>query len=482
MPFLLSYSYPLAVTLFIFVFDVYWLVQTFNYSYMLIKGYRRLYKHMHTNWQGRLDTIAALSPEERAEQNILDPRELYNAIILTTYREDQVILEASIESIIKTGLPKERRILVLATEERDEENSVHVAAALEKKYRNEFFKFIVTRHPDGIVGEVKAKGANATWAARELTKQMRELKIPLDHVIVSTADADTRFDSHFFACLTYAYCVLPDRTHCSFQPVSTYFNNIWKAPMMSRVLAFGTTFWQLIESVREYRLITFATHAVSLKTLVDIDYWCTSIVNEDSRQYFRAFFHYEGKFRVVPLYIPIYMDAVHVNNYWDTFKNLYFQQQRWAYGVEHFPYIVLECVFHKDIPLWDRIALVWRAFQGAFSWATSSFFVTFVGWIPILLNDSFRDQVVVANFIGVTQKLLSLTWVGLIISGVLTLKVLTLVPHRQRPYDWLTMIVQWILVPIFGIFFGAIPGIHAQTRLMLGKYLGFRVTEKSRPA
>jgi hypothetical protein len=250
--------------------------------------------------------------------------------------------------------------------------------------------------------------------------------------------------------------------------------------MMSRVLAFGTTFWQLIESVREYRLITFATHAISLQTLVEIDYWCTTIVNEDSRQFFRSYFHHHGKFRVVPLYMPIYMDAVHSYSLWSTLKNLYFQQQRWAYGVEHFPYIVLECFYHREIPFIDRFMLIWRAFIGSFSWATSSFFISIVGWIPILLNDSFRNQVVVSNFRLVTQELLSLTWIGLIISSVLTLRILSIVPYKKRPVDVLTMRVQWILVPVFGIFFGALPGLDAQTRLMLGKYIGFRVTEKVR--
>jgi hypothetical protein len=477
-PFIFAYYIPLAVTIFIIIFDVYWLLRSVSYAWILVAGYRNMKRNLHTNWQGELKKLEDVSPEDKKKASILDWQEIYHAIIVTNYKEEQAILESSIDSIVAAEYPKNHILVILATEERDAVNARIVAANLTKRYEGKFFRFLVSEHPDGIVGEVKAKGANATWAAKKLTKVFTDLGIPLDHVIVSTADADTRFPKQYFSCLSYNYAVTPDRTRASFQPIATFFNNIWQAPMLSRVLAFGTTFWHLVESMRSYRLLTFSTHATSLQTLKEIDYWCTSVVNEDSRQFFRSFFKFGGKFRVVPLFIPIYMDAVHVENYWDTIRNLYFQQQRWAYGVEHFPYIVLESLRHPEIPFFSRLVRVVRAFEGAFSWATTSFYITVVGWLPLLLNNRFKEHIVASNFPHVTKLLLEITWSGLLVAGFITMKLLPPRPKNVRASMVLTMVIQWALIPFTAIFFGAIPGIDAQTRLMLGKYLGFRVTKK----
>jgi hypothetical protein len=38
--------------------------------------------------------------------------------------------------------------------------------------------------------------------------------------------------------------------------------------------------------------------------------------------------------------------------------------------------------------------------------------------------------------------------------------------------------LEFLLLPVVGFFFSALPGIDAHTRLMFGKYLEYKVTEK----
>jgi hypothetical protein len=41
--------------------------------------------------------------------------------------------------------------------------------------------------------------------------------------------------------------------------------------------------------------------------------------------------------------------------------------------------------------------------------------------------------------------------------------------------------LEFVTLPVVGLFFTAIPGIDAHTRLMLGKYIEYKVTEKVNP-
>lgn len=470
LPIIVSFLAPALVATYVIIFDLYWLYKSIVMGFHLVTGYKMMHRDLRIDW---LEKCKNLEPDP----SNLDWKQIYHAVVFATYKEEEDILVPSLQAVVDSDFPMDRVILVLATESRDRERARRLAEILKQKFGSKFFKFIVTEHPE-IEGEVKAKGANVKWAVQHLQKVMDQEKIPYENVIVTTSDADTRFHPKYLASLCYKYVTNPNRDHRSFQPIPLYSNNIWHAPAISRIIAFGNSFWQLIEVTRPWRLMNFSTHAMSLKMLVEIDFWDVTVVNEDSRQFWRAYFKFDGDHEVVPVFIPVYMDAVLADSYWLTIKNQYLQKKRWYYGVEHFPYVVTNSIANKNIPFWDKLVKNYRLFEANYSLATSSIYIAVIAWLPIVFGPGFKNTVLAQNLPAMVRVLLTLTWIGLVISMIISTLLLPPRPRGMGRRKNFEMLIQWVLTPITAIFFSSIPAIHAQTRFMLGKYMTFWVTEK----
>lgn len=470
LPIILSHYVPSAVVTFVILFDLYWLYKSVIMTIHLVLGYRSHKKAMATHWL----------PLAKKQTGFKD---VYHAAIVATYKEPLPVLQNTFQALAESDYPLDKLIVVLATEERDKENAAEVAAAIKKEFGHLFAHFLVTVHPGNIQGEVKGKGGNITWAARELQKELDTWKISYENVMVTTLDADNRVDRQYFAELTYNFLVHPEPHRVSFQPIPMFFNNIWEAPLLSRLLAHGTMFWVLIESTRPWRLRNFSAHSQSMKALVEIDFWATNTIVEDGHQYWRSYFAYNGHYAVHPLYVPIYQDAVVAGNLWESAKELYLQRRRWTWGVSDIPYVFANCLKNTSAPFFDKWSKALRLFESHFTWSTQSLYIMIAGWIPILLNDSFNDTVLAYNFPVVASRLLTLAMVGMITNLTVGTLLLPQIPDKRRRTKLL--LLEWIMMPlispIYSVFFGALPALDSQTRLMLGMHpKEFRVTVKLR--
>ncbi len=469
LPIILSQFIPSVVVAFVILFDLYWLYKAVILTIHLVMGYRRHKQAMAMHWLPKAKKEPAFDT-------------LYHAVIIATYKEEISILRSTFDAIIHSDYPMKNLIVVLATEERDKERAKANAKILEQEYGKDFAHFLVTMHPGDIEGEVKGKGGNITWAARQLQPKLDEWGIAYENVVVTTLDADNRVDRQYFAELAYNFLIHPDPIHVSFQPIPMFFNNIWEAPLPSRLLAHGTMFWVMIESTRPWRLRNFSSHSQSMKALVEIDFWSTKTIVEDGHQYWRSYFAYNGNYWVEPLYTPIYQDAVVAGSFMESVKELYLQRRRWTWGVSDIPYIIENCLKNTSVPFVDKWSRAFRAIEGHFSWATQSVYIMIAGWIPIMLNDTFNDTVLAYNFPIVASRLLTLAMIGMITNLTVGTLLLPQIPDKRR--RWKLLILEWVLMPIISpvtsVVFGALPALDSQTRLLMGKYLEFRVTVKTR--
>lgn len=464
----LSFVKPLWVIYFVILFDLYWLLRVLYFVVILIFAWRKYRKSLHIDWFSKLS-------EKK------DWKEMYHLIFLPMLREDFSIVDASLQALLKTRYPKEKYIVVLAGEERARDHFEKISSEVQKKYADSFFKIFITIHPDGISGELAAKGANIHYAGTQVQKEIDTLGIPYEKIIVSTFDIDTIVHQDYFNCLTVTYLEQEHPTRASYQPVVLYNNNIWDAFAPMRLAAFSTTFWLMTELARPDRLFTFSSHSMSFSALVDVGFWQKDVVSEDSRIFLQCFMQYDGKYKVIPMYIPVSMDTVMADRPLKSFVNLYKQQRRWAWGVEHFPYMIQEFKKHPAIPFWKKARMLWLQAEGMYTWATAPILILLLGRLPLLFTQSSAYTTVIAqNAPHILEWLLNASMAGLFVIAFLSFSLLPKRPTQTRVSRWAIMVCQWLLLPITIIFFSSIPAIDAQTRLMFGRYLGFYVTEKKR--
>ena len=123
-------------------------------------------------------------------------------------------------------------------------------------------------------------------------------------------DSDYRVHPQYFGYLTYTFLTEPDRYRRLFQPSRCSTTTCGRRRSPIRLVAVGATHVQMWRSLTPEKLISFSSYSVSLQTVHEVDYWATDAIPEDSRFYWKSFFRYGGEFRAVPLFIPMYGDAV----------------------------------------------------------------------------------------------------------------------------------------------------------------------------
>ncbi len=474
----LSFLAPVAMAIFIIAFDIYWLTKTIYLSLHMRAAFTKMREHTGRNWLKELGDARTDVPELSG----IRWQDVYHLVILPTAKEPLQIVRQSFASLARTRYPKDKMIVVLAIEERAGQQAVQTARAVEEEFGKTFFKFVVTRHPDNLPGEIPGKGSNETWAGRQVKRDIIDpLRIPYSRILVSVFDIDTVVPEQFFACLTWHFLTAPKPLRSSFQPIPLFTNNIWEAPAFARVFAFSTTFWQMIQQARPERLVTFSSQSLSFSALVDVDFWQTNMVSEDSRIFWQCLLRYNGDWRTVPLYFPVSMDANVAPTFWQTAKNQYKQIRRWLYGVENNAFLLFGFVKNKAMPLAKKLNISWFMVETSHSAATNSLIIFFLGWLPLMVGgNSFSGTVLAYHLPQITRTIMALSMVGLASSAIISILLLPPRPPSYGRFRTIWMVLQWVFFPINFIVFGAIPALDAQTRLALGAYLGFWATPKSR--
>ncbi|OGE42578.1 hypothetical protein A3A45_00830 [Candidatus Daviesbacteria bacterium RIFCSPLOWO2_01_FULL_36_8] len=469
-PIWLSFTLPYAVAYLILIADVYWLLTALRIGVLIIAGYKKMEWAKKQNWSKMLTTDY---PNQWGKY--------YHLILVPTFKESIHVLGPTFDAITNSDYPKDKILIAVGFEERDDAEKIKETENYLKKIEKKIAGVFTTNHPYNLPGEVAGQGSNKNWMIKHLIPELQKRGIKIEDCFVTTLDADFVIHPQFLSGALHKYLSLPEkeRDKRTFTGVFLYHNNYWQTPTPMRLMAAGTSFWQLAEMVGSDKYMNYSSMSVSLKALMDIGGWIPDKVNDDNGFYWKAYFHFNGDYKVIPHFLPISGDAVQDTTLLKTFQNQYLQIKRWAYGVEHIPFVIKQ-YFTKDMDFWDKTDKVLFKIWGDLKWGFLAIFVTFGSLLIPIINPNFRESVISINLPIVSSWILTAAFFGLFATIYVHEKTAPKRPEGWSFFKKVWSYIQWLLVPIILITISSLPAIDAQTSLMFGKKLEFRVTNKAR--
>ncbi|TMD87901.1 MAG: glycosyltransferase family 2 protein [Chloroflexi bacterium] len=452
----------------VLLFDIYWLLRSVTVVTGVYNTLSRMIRDMRKDWLG-------LCNQDQVE-GLRDPLQYIHLCVIPTYTEPYHVLEQTVQAIVDSNYPADKKMVGIITRETDKAGWVNVAR-LKEKFGDQLRGFYHIKDPlePGIV---IGKSAAMNWGGRWMFRVLTEEGYDLSQILLTDLDSDYRVHRQYFAWISWHHAREQLRDFLIWQPVPLFHNNIWQVPMAVRVMSAATSQWQMFLHSRPHRLVAFSSYTCSLEFVHRVGYWDKDVIPEDSRFYWKAFFTFGERFSVKSVYLPLYGDSPMSRDYASTHVSQYNQIKRWAWGITDVPYVLARLFKHPEIPFFLRIRRFLNLFLNHLNWIFLPLLLIFGASVPIWVSQDFA-------LTDLGQTLWS--WSGLLLTITLSTTIffvmieLALLP--PKPAEWpawkkVFVHVQYIAYPIVGLVLSVLPALEAHTRLLLGRYLEYKITEK----
>jgi hypothetical protein len=448
--------------------DAYWFVRTMATVRAVRASLKAMKECEGEDWWER---CLQLSPAAG------DPslRDVVHVALIPTYTERYEVLLETVRALAEQNYPAHQKAVAIITRTTDT-GGIENVRRLREEFGESFAAFIHIKDPL-LPGIVVGKSAAMAYAGPVLRQACDEMGLDPATTMVTDLDSDFRLHRQYFAYLTYQFCSTPGRLTSIWQPVPIFMNNIWRVPAAVRVMATASTQWQMFLHQNPARLIMFASYTMPMQLLSEVGYWDADVIPEDSRFFWKSFFHYGEKLQVLPAFLPVYGDAPKARTYSATFASQYNQIKRWAWGVTDISYVSARLLKHVEIPWSLRFRRYRQLVFNHLTWTTLPVLLLVGASLPAFIDLDYSLSIP-AQVVG---------WTSFTVLTMAFLNTIQLIQIDNRtspkPLMWGWWKRRWsdlqlFMYPIAGLTLSVFPALEAQTRLMFGAYLEYKVTEK----
>jgi hypothetical protein len=443
-----------------------------------MRGLKNIKQWEAIDWYTKYQETARIQPDA------LPWEVVRHLVIIPNYKEPEDILRATLDNLAIQVEALQRMAIVLAMEAA-EPNANLKAERLIADYSDKFLAISYSVHPTGLPGELRCKSSNEAWAARYARRWLiDELGWDINHIVVTSMDADTLWHKRYFYALTYGFAVAADRHACFWQAPIRYHGNIWDiSPPMRLVNAYGTAFELAYLSAPFWYPLPMSSYSLSFRLLDSSGYWDGDVIADEWHMFIKAFFANHGALRLEPVFLPFLATATTGDTIWDTISSRYQQTLRHAWGSKEVGFIIARMLEHPETPFIDGFKLLTRAMHDILLAGAGWVILTIGSQLPVLFNPGLVPPLLLAYTDPVYLVQLVSGVIVVILGVVFWVQDVGSRPPRpaNRPQTFkerLLTLASFPLLVVLTLIFVAMPVLHAQTRLLLGSSLQFQVSRK----
>ncbi len=458
-----SITFPAVVAYFILFFDVYWFYKSFSLVVSAYIALKRIRAAEKTDWLSKAEKL------ENFEKTT-------HVVIIPNYNESVEKIRKTLHVLTYQTLPLKKIHIVLAMEERAVD-SKEKASILIKEFGDRFGSVLASFHPR-IPGEVVGKSSNEAFGGKFAYSKLVETGlIDINYATISSVDADSLFDKNYFSYLTYSFLRDPKRYSKFWQSANVHYNNFWDVPAPIRVMSFFNSLHRAALLVQPDRLVSNSTYSLTFKMLHEIGYWDTDVVPEDYRIFFKAFFVLKGNAWVEPIFLKTSMDAAQSSTYIKSLKNRYNQEMRWSWGVSDDPLFIKWWLTVPGVPFFRKTWLLFNVLLDHFLWPVNWFIITVAANIMPFVNPIFTRTSLGNTLPDIARTILTTTLFAILCMIIIDYRMRPRESHVSKTRQFLFPL-EFFLLPIVGFFLATVPAMISHTKLMFGKRMEYKVTEK----
>ncbi len=419
-----------------------------------------------------------------ADDHALPWEAVHHVVIVPNYKEPVEVLRCTLERLALQDSADRQMTVVLAMEAA-EVNCAEKAELLLREFKYQFAHMFYTVHPRGLPGEMQCKSANQAWAARWIRRHLvDELGFNLDHIVVTTMDADTLWHPHHFQALTCLFALHPERHMRFWQAPIRYHGNIWDiSPLLRLVNAYSGALELAYLASPWWTALPMSSYALSLRLLDSSGYWDADVIADEWHMFIKAYFARGGGVKLEPIFLPFLAQAAGGRNLLDAFRNRYLQTLRHAWGSKEVGYMVAKLLEHPELQFWPAFRLLFRIAHDILLAGAGWIILTVGSQLPFLVHPGLLGQILSEGLNNPIFLLLQVSFSLVSILGIVFWyqDVISRPPRptRQPVGEAILTLISFPLLPVLTLLVVAIPTLQAQTRLMIGIPLQFQVTKKT---